>query len=174
MKSKCNVGSLIGSWIRQDKWVKVSKIQIRSEVNNIISMLIFWFRKLYYDYIRWDGNIKEREMKDKWELWWTIKWTHFATFSKSIILQNNDDYKMKYFYLKYLNPTETRSVSLAICFPWFLVSLYCFSMSCDFWCNASVDKKLTPEDVIFFQWQLIFQQANVVAGDPLAAVPSGQ
>lgn len=41
----------------------VGEIQIRSEVNNIASMLIFWFRKLYYDYIRWDGNIEERKVK---------------------------------------------------------------------------------------------------------------
>ena len=40
-------------------------------------MLIFWFRKLYYDYIRWDGNIEERGVKGRWELWCSI----FATCS---------------------------------------------------------------------------------------------
>lgn len=43
----------------------VDEIQLRSEVNNIASVLIFWFITWYHDYIRWDGIVEEREVKAK-------------------------------------------------------------------------------------------------------------
>ena len=57
------MGSWIRSWIRKKKINgAVGEIQVRSEVNNIASMLTFWFRKLYYDYLRQDGSIEERDV----------------------------------------------------------------------------------------------------------------
>lgn len=60
------------------------EIQIRSEVNNSSSVLIFWFRKLYSEAIRWGGNIKEREWRVD-ENWWTTWWTILQLFLSIIV-----------------------------------------------------------------------------------------